>query len=542
MTAVTDLGAGTIWTATFTPTDDLEDATNVITVAMTGVTDTAANDGVGTTDSSNYEIDTKEPTLSSWILDMDAKNTTLTFSEIVDASTLAVGSIVIQDAATAGTTYTLTDSSTANSDGTAIVINLSATDFNALTADTGLAVSQATSYVTIATTAIDDMAGNDVTAITDTSGVQATTFTAETTAPTLSSWVLDMTAQTATLTFSETVNASSLNVTAITIQDAATATTSYVLTDSSTASSNDTAIVIDLSATDFNALTANTGLAVSQATSYVTIAATAIDDMAANDVTAITDTSGVQATTFTAAPTTPTPPSDDDSSVGSRTLLPTPTTEDTEGTVVVSQESKGIALSVPATTIAVDFTKEDIMSIEVEAKEEVSSVYITVQKLDSKPTSIPKSPSGSVHSYLNINVNDIDADNIAGANIAFKVEKKWLSQNNIAKDNVLLARFSEGVWQQLETTVLNGDDDFVHFSARTPGFSTFAIVAKDVAVTETVDEIEAPVSVEELAPEVVAEVSAPVEEEGNGLPGFEAIFAVMGLLLVTLLVRKQEKN
>ena len=419
MTAVTDAGAGTVWTATFTPTDDLEDATNVITVAMTGVADTATNAGVGTTDSSNYAIDTKEPTLSSWVLDMNA--------------------------------------------------------------------------------------------------------------------------QTATLTFSEIVNASSLNSTAVTIQDAATAITSYVLTDSSTASSNGAAIVIDLSTTDFNALTADAGLAISQATSYVTIAATAIDDMAANDVTAIANGTGVQATTFTAVSTAPSSSDDSSSSVGGRALLQTPTTEDTEGVVVLSQESKGIVLSEPATTIAVDFTKEDIMSIEVEAKEEVSSVYITVQKLDSKPTSIPQSPSGSVHSYLNINVKDIDADNIAGANIAFKVEKKWLSQNNIGKDNVLLARFSEGVWQQLETTVLNGDDDFVHFSARTLGFSTFAIVAKDVAVTETVDEIEAPVSVEEPAPEVVAEVSAPVEED-NGLPGFEAIFAVMGLLLVTLLVRKQDKN
>ncbi|MCG2825327.1 MAG: Ig-like domain-containing protein, partial [Thermoplasmatales archaeon] len=64
LTAVTDLGAGTIWTATFTPTDDIEDATNVITVAMTGVADAAGNAGLGTTDSSNYAIDTKEPVIT----------------------------------------------------------------------------------------------------------------------------------------------------------------------------------------------------------------------------------------------------------------------------------------------------------------------------------------------------------------------------------------------------------------------------------------------------------------------------------------------
>ena len=61
LTAVTDAGAGTIWTATFTPTDDLEEAINVITVDMTGVADTATNAGVGSTDSSNYAIDTTAP-------------------------------------------------------------------------------------------------------------------------------------------------------------------------------------------------------------------------------------------------------------------------------------------------------------------------------------------------------------------------------------------------------------------------------------------------------------------------------------------------
>ena len=65
LTAVTNTGAGTIWTATFTPTDDLEEAINVITVDMTGVADTATNDGVGSTDSSNYAIDTTAPVMIS---------------------------------------------------------------------------------------------------------------------------------------------------------------------------------------------------------------------------------------------------------------------------------------------------------------------------------------------------------------------------------------------------------------------------------------------------------------------------------------------
>ena len=59
--AVASGDGGVTWTATFTPTPGIEAATNVITVDMTGVADLAANAGVGTTDSSNYAIDTLAP-------------------------------------------------------------------------------------------------------------------------------------------------------------------------------------------------------------------------------------------------------------------------------------------------------------------------------------------------------------------------------------------------------------------------------------------------------------------------------------------------
>ena len=208
---------------------------------------------------------------------------------------------------------------------------------------------------------------------------------------------------------------------------------------------------------------------------------------------------------------------------------------------VESQKTKSVTLSEPTSNVILDFAMDDIMTIAIDAKDMFESISITVQKLKDKPADIAVSAPGKVHSYINIDVGKVSGE-VAGADIAFKIKKKWLSQNNIAKDNVMLARFSKGVWQGLETTVLNGDDDFVHFSARTPGFSTFAIVAKESVVTEPVDKVEAPVSIEKPVSEVVDEVSAPVEEDDNGLPGFGAIVAVMGLLMIALLVRKQDKN
>jgi hypothetical protein len=58
---------GITWTATFTPTAGITDASNVITLDNTGYVDAAGNTGSGTTDSNNYAIDTRAPTPpSSW--------------------------------------------------------------------------------------------------------------------------------------------------------------------------------------------------------------------------------------------------------------------------------------------------------------------------------------------------------------------------------------------------------------------------------------------------------------------------------------------
>ena len=85
--AVSSGDGGTTWTATFTPTAGLEDATNSITVDATGVTDVAGNAGTGTATSANYVIDTLLPTLTS--VGISSNNTTPTLAKQGDVVTLA---------------------------------------------------------------------------------------------------------------------------------------------------------------------------------------------------------------------------------------------------------------------------------------------------------------------------------------------------------------------------------------------------------------------------------------------------------------------
>lgn len=88
LTAVGSSNGGLTYTATFTPTAATTDASNVITLTNTTLTDLAGNPGVGTTGSSNYAIDTAGPTATILLADTmlnigETSAVTITFSEAV---------------------------------------------------------------------------------------------------------------------------------------------------------------------------------------------------------------------------------------------------------------------------------------------------------------------------------------------------------------------------------------------------------------------------------------------------------------------------
>jgi hypothetical protein len=93
LSAVSSSDGGTTWTAIFTPTAAITDATNVITLNNAGVADAAGNTGAGATDTNNYAIDTQRPTVQI-VLDQtelrlnDRMRVTLSFSEAVTGLSL----------------------------------------------------------------------------------------------------------------------------------------------------------------------------------------------------------------------------------------------------------------------------------------------------------------------------------------------------------------------------------------------------------------------------------------------------------------------
>ncbi|MBX3623897.1 MAG: DUF4347 domain-containing protein [Rhizobacter sp.] len=190
LSPVSSSDGGFTWTATFTPTAGITDATNLITLANTGVTDAAGNAGTGTTDSSNYAIDTTRPTASIVVADTalavgETSGVTITFSEAVSGFTnadltVANGTLSPVSSSDGGVTWTATFTPTAG-------------------------VTDATNLITLANTGVTDAAGNTGTGTTDSNN-----YAIDTTRPTASIVVADnalAVGETSgvTITFSEAV-------------------------------------------------------------------------------------------------------------------------------------------------------------------------------------------------------------------------------------------------------------------------------------------------------------------------------------------------
>ncbi|WP_248744077.1 MULTISPECIES: Ig-like domain-containing protein [unclassified Pseudomonas] len=147
LTAVSSSDGGTTWTATFTPTASITDATNLITLNNTGIADLNGNAGVGTTDSNNYAIDTQRPTATIVLSDNALKIgetsvVTITFSEAVTGFTnadltIANGTLSAVSSSDGGITWTATFTPTSNITDATNVITLDQTGVSDLSGNAG---------------------------------------------------------------------------------------------------------------------------------------------------------------------------------------------------------------------------------------------------------------------------------------------------------------------------------------------------------------------------------------------------------------------
>lgn len=125
-----------------------------------------------------------------------------------------------------------------------------------------------------------------------------------------------------------------------------------------------------------------------------------------------------------------------------------------------------------------------ISKVQISVLKTVYSMSVSLTYPSSKPYGLEDIP-GKVFKYIDINkpaiVSDID---IEEATISFKVEKKWIEENEVDRNSIALMRYVSNKWEALTTSISREDSDYVYFDSQSPGFSHFAIVGDIVNVLE----------------------------------------------------------
>ena len=141
-------------------------------------------------------------------------------------------------------------------------------------------------------------------------------------------------------------------------------------------------------------------------------------------------------------------------------------------------------------TIMKDFNKEiGIKQIQIEVNNEAQNVKVTVTKYDSKPAAVSVAKTGKLYRYLQVETQNL-ADNLDKATMTIQVEKSWVSDNTLTKENIALFKFDESAdkWNQLATTFSEEDDTYYYYDVELTSFSYFAVGEK-VIITEEGEEV-----------------------------------------------------
>ncbi len=157
------------------------------------------------------------------------------------------------------------------------------------------------------------------------------------------------------------------------------------------------------------------------------------------------------------------------------------TEEDITSETPSQQHNQSIEKITPGNvTIIKDFDAElGLKQIQIYVTNEVQNVEIVVSKFDHRPANVSVKKEGKVHKYLQIEIENLN-ESLENATITIQVEKTWINESELTKEEIALFKFNEDSqeWDELETTYIEEDNIYYYYDAEITSFSYFAIVEK----------------------------------------------------------------
>ena len=166
----------------------------------------------------NFVEDTSPPRLVSFSYEAPGDRAgvvlQLTFSEVIDTSSLNASMITLTDAPGSTTIVILTNGSFNLRDSNIVALNVSDIDYNRILAMPPIGTSINTTYLSIAEGAVVDLVNLPLEEITD---LPAAAYTVDLVSPEISNFTFDLNAGTLSLTFSEIIPVDTYNSSQVTI-------------------------------------------------------------------------------------------------------------------------------------------------------------------------------------------------------------------------------------------------------------------------------------------------------------------------------------
>ena len=298
--------------------DNISDNT-FITLQSTGVRDSNGRFVFGISETNALEAttftsDVIRPALRGFSLNLDNSTITLNFTEAVNESTLDPTGLTLrsENATNATAIYTLTNGTVIQAEQTIVKVQITEYDLNNIKALLDLATDLADTYLTIEEASVLDTSGNPVLGSTPEDATAISDLTEDGTRPELLAFDLDLDSGNLTLTFSETVLATSLNPTAFTFQSleslalmAENRSLFYTLTEGNVTTLENTVLVLQIPNSDLNQLKRRSRLATDQSNTFLSITEDAVTDASGNKLTPIPSSNATRVTNYTEDSTPP---------------------------------------------------------------------------------------------------------------------------------------------------------------------------------------------------------------------------------------------
>ncbi|KAL5489583.1 hypothetical protein EMCRGX_G018693 [Ephydatia muelleri] len=283
-------------------------STTYLTLQASVIEDTSTNNVLSIVDGkamqvTQYTGDTSPPQINNFQLDLNTGTLNMTFTKLMNVSNIALQAIMLQNTSSGvGTSYNLTGGIAVRSmDGSTAIITLTQNDLNTLKSITTLCTSTNNTFVSFPAGLITDLANNPVQPVLTINATKVSVFTPDTTPPRLVGFTLNMNVSVLILTFSETVNLQTFNISGIVIQSDANITLSgsqYMLSLGNATLIMPTVVQVQLSRVDYLMLESNPALAATRRTTYISLDPSTITDMAGNPVQIISNNTAQKAQLF----------------------------------------------------------------------------------------------------------------------------------------------------------------------------------------------------------------------------------------------------